>query len=300
MSDEILDEMPESPPRLRVGLVGVGRAGSVLAAALDAAGHRVVAVHAASERSRARAAEMLPRAAVVSIAEVFAAADLVLITVPDDELPGLVEAIALADLARPGQFVAHSSGRYGISVLAPLPEILPLALHPVMTLTGRPQDVDRLVGCPFGVTAPPPLEAVASALVVEMGGEPMIVAEDRRSLYHAALAHSANHLITLVTEAMDLLQLAGVAEPARMLGPLLSAALDNALAYGDRALTGPVSRGDSGTVAAHLGELEQVSPAMGDAYRALARRTADRALAAGTLDPVLAARLLEVLAARGS
>ena len=86
--------------------------------------------------------------------------------------------------------------------------------------------------------------------------------------------------------------------PRECSGPLLAAALDNALAYGDRALTGPVSRGDSGTVAAHLAELEQVSPAMGDAYRALARRTADRALAAGTLDPVLAAQLLEVLAAR--
>lgn len=241
---------------------------------------------------------MLPGVPLVGVADVFTAADLVLLTVPDDELPGLVEAIAHGGWARPGQFVAHSSGRYGISALAPLTDVLPLALHPVMTLTGRPGDVDRLAGCPFGVTAPSALEAVACALVVEMGGDPMIVAEDRRSLYHAALAHSANHMITLVAESMDLLSLAGVEEPARMLGPLLGAALDNALAYGDRALTGPVSRGDSGTVAAHLAELEQVSPAMGDAYRALARRTADRALAAGTLDPVLAARLLEVLAAR--
>ncbi len=286
------------PPRLTVGVVGVGRAGSVLAAALDRAGHRVVAAHAVSERSRRRAAEMLPGVPLVGVPEVFLAADLVLLTVPDDELPALVEAIAHEQWARPGQFVAHSSGRYGIGALAPLTEILPLALHPVMTLTGKPADVDRLVGCPFGVTAPPQLEAVACALVVEMGGEPMIVAEDRRSLYHAALAHSANHMITLVAESMDLLTLAGVNEPSRMLGPLLAAALDNALAYGDRALTGPVSRGDSGTVAAHLAELERVSPAMGDAYRALARRTADRALAAGTLDPVLAAQLLEVLAAR--
>lgn len=292
------DPVPDSPPRLSVGVVGVGRAGSVLAAALDRAGHRVVAAHAVSERSRRRAAEMLPGVPLVDVAQMFEAADLVLLTVPDDELPGLVEAIDHEQWARPGQFVAHSSGRYGITALAPLREVLPLALHPVMTLTGRPGDVDRLVGCPFGVTAPPQLEAVACALVVEMGGEPMIVAEDRRSLYHAALAHSANHMITLVAESMDLLSLAGVSEPARMLGPLLAAALDNALAYGDRALTGPVSRGDSGTVAAHLAELEQVSPAMGDAYRALARRTADRALAAGTLDPVLAAQLLEVLAAR--
>jgi predicted short-subunit dehydrogenase-like oxidoreductase (DUF2520 family) len=166
-----------------------------------------------------------------------------------------------------------------------------------MTLTGRLGDVDRLVGCPFGVTAPDSLQAVAAALVVEMGGEPMVVAEERRSLYHAALAHSSNHLITLVAESMDLLGAVGIAQPDRMLGPLLTAALDNALAYGDAALTGPVSRGDAGTVAAHLTELTTVAEPIADAYRALARRTADRALAAGTLDPVLAARLLEVLAA---
>lgn len=288
-----------APARLAVGVVGVGRAGSVLAAALARAGHGVVAVHAVSQRSRQRAADMLPGAPVLPVPEVFNRADLVLITVPDDELIGFIEAAATEGWVHPGQFVVHSSGRYGITALGPLTDAgaLPLALHPVMTLTGRPQDVDRLVGCPFGVTAPEALQAVAAALVVEMGGEPMFVAEERRSLYHAALAHSANHLITLVAESMDLLDAVGIAQPDRMLGPLLTAALDNALAYGDAALTGPVSRGDAGTVAAHLNELTTVSEPMADAYRALARRTADRALAAGTLDPVLAARLLEVLAA---
>lgn len=287
--------------RLTVGVIGVGRAGSVLAAALQRAGHTVSGVHAVSRRSLQRAEEMLPGAPVLSIPEVFERADLMLITVPDDELPGFVAAAAAEGWVRPGQFIVHTSGRYGIGVLAPLlaEGALPLALHPVMTLTGRPADVDRLVGCPFGVTAPQKLAAVAAALVVEMGGEPMFVAEERRSLYHAALAHSANHMITLVAESMDLLRLAGVEDPDRMLGPLLSAALDNALAYGDQALTGPVSRGDAGTVAAHLADLAAVDEAMADAYRALARRTADRALAAGALDPVVAARLLEVLARRG-
>lgn len=283
--------------RLRIGVVGPGRAGSVLAAALTRAGHPVVAVHARSARSRARAERMLLGSPLVDIDEVFAAADLVLLTVPDDVLPDLVAAAA-DRWVRPGQFLVHTSGRFGAGVLAPATAAgaLPMALHPVMTLTGREEDVDRLVGCPFGVTAPDELLAAASALVVEMGGEPMTVAEDRRPLYHAALAHSANHLVTLVAEAMDLLAVAGVESPARMLGPLLGAALDNALAYGDQALTGPVSRGDAGTVAAHLADLEQVSPHIAAAYRALARRTADRALEAGLLPPAAAEALLAVLA----
>ncbi len=290
--------MPEA--RLAVGVVGVGRAGAVLGAALDRVGHRVVAVHATSPASLDRASRLFPDAPVVPVPEVFARSDLVLLTVPDDVLPGLVAQAADEGWVRPGQFIVHCSGRYGITQLGPLTECgaLPLALHPVMTLTGRIEDVDRLVGCPFGVTAPESLQTVAAALVVEMGGEPMFVLEERRPLYHAALAHSANHMITLVAEAMDLLSLAGVERPDRMLGPLLGAALDNALAHGDRALTGPVSRGDAGTVATHLSELADVSEAIAESYRSLARRTADRALAAGTLDPAVAERLLGVLADR--
>jgi predicted short-subunit dehydrogenase-like oxidoreductase (DUF2520 family) len=129
-----------------------------------------------------------------------------------------------------------------------------------------------------------------------MGGEPVLIAEDRRDLYHAALAGAANHLITLVVQAGDLLQEAGVADPARMLGPLLSAALDNALRLGDAALTGPVARGDADTVASHIGALRATAPQALPAYLALARLTADRALAAGLLAPADAQRLLDVLA----
>jgi predicted short-subunit dehydrogenase-like oxidoreductase (DUF2520 family) len=172
---------------------------------------------------------------------------------------------------------------------------LPLALHPVMTFTGRPDDIDRLAGISFGVTAPEPLRPVAEALVVEMGGEPVFIAEEQRDLYHAALATGANYLVTLVVQASDLLRDAGVAHPARMLGPLLSAALDNALRLGDAALTGPVARGDADTVASHVDALRADAPGALPAYLALARLTADRAVAAGTLSAPDAQRLLGVL-----
>lgn len=286
------------PPRLRVGVVGVGRAGSVLAAALSRAGHNVVAANAVSETAQLRVSAMLPGTKLESVEAVFAASDLVLIAVPDDALPALVDSAAKEDWVRSGQFLMHCSGRYGTSVLKSATQqgALPLALHPVMTFTGTSLDLDRLSGCPFGVTAPEELHSVAAALVVEMGGEPMFVDEARRPLYHAALAHGANHLVALVAESMDLLSLAGVADPGGMLAPLLSAALANALAEGDQALTGPVARGDAGTVSAHMAELADVSAHSAAVYRALARRTADRALAAGVLDPAGAAELLEVLA----
>ena len=245
---------PSPPPRLRVGVVGVGRAGAVLAAALRRAGHPVVAAAAVSEVSRLRADSMLPGVPIVEPDVVLAESDLVLLTVPDDVLPALVAGLAATDAVRPGQLLVHASGRHGVAVLDPATRrgALPLALHPVMTFTGTSVDLGRLDGCPFGVTSPEPLRPVAEALVVEMGGDPVWVPEEHRGLYHAALANAANHLVTLVAQSLDLLRAAGVEDPARMLAPLLGAALDNSLRDGDRALTGPVARGDAGTVAAHV------------------------------------------------
>jgi predicted short-subunit dehydrogenase-like oxidoreductase (DUF2520 family) len=286
-----------APPRLCVGVVGTGRAGAVLGAALARAGHPVVAAYAVSDTSRLRAEALLPGVPLVPVVDVLAASDLVLLTVPDDVLPALVAGLAETRSFRIGQFVAHASGRHGYGVLDPATRqgTLPLALHPVMTLTGTSLDLARLTGCPFGVTAPDQLRPVAEALVVEMGGDPVWVEEGSRTLYHAALAHGANHLVTLVAQTLDLLAAAGVEHPARLVAPLMSAALDNALRHGDAALTGPVARGDVGTVAAHVRAIGEVSQEARTAYVALARVTADRALAAGTLKASSAEALLDVL-----
>jgi predicted short-subunit dehydrogenase-like oxidoreductase (DUF2520 family) len=286
------------PARLRVGIIGVGRVGATLGAVLGRAGHHLTGASAVSEASLQRAALMLPGVPVKQPQEVLAAADLVLLTVPDDVLPGLVAGLSATGTPLEGRLVAHTSGSHGIAVLVPATRLgaLPLALHPVMTFTGRPDDVDRLAGVCFGVTAPESLRLVAEALVIEMGGEPVFIDEASRGLYHAALASAANHLVTLVVQAAELLGVAGVPDPPRMLAPLLSAALDNALRLGDAGLTGPVARADAETVAGHLDALREVSPEALRAYVALARLTADRALAAGILAPPAAQRLLDVLA----
>jgi predicted short-subunit dehydrogenase-like oxidoreductase (DUF2520 family) len=299
-------ETADRPGRLAVGVIGAGRVGPVLAAALRLAGHSVAAVSAISEASLRRVEDLLPGVPVATPHDVAGVADLVLLAVPDDALPDLVAGLAATGAVRAGQLYVHTSGRYGAAVLDPVLRAgaLPIALHPAMTFTGAQVDVSRLAGCTFGVTAPEPLRPIAEALVVEMGGEPEWIPEERRPLYHAALAMGANYLVTLVAEAGDLLARAGVTHPDRVLAPLLSAALDNSLrSLGqerpDDALTGPVARGDAGTVAAHVHELALVDDQARAMYVALARRTADRALAAGLLTAERAEPLLGVLNERG-
>ncbi len=229
--------------------------------------------------------------------EVVAAADLVVLAVPDDTLEGLVAGLAETGMWRAGQLAFHTSGAHGLAVLAPAARVgvLPLALHPAMTFAGAPEDADRLAGAPFGVTSAPEHRPVAETLVLEMGGEPFFVAEADRRLYHAALVTGANHLVTLVAEAADLLRAAGIDDAARVLAPLLTAALDNGLRRGDRGLTGPVSRGDVGTVRDHLETMAERAPESVDAYVAMAQRTTERALAAGRLKRHEGAPLVELL-----
>jgi predicted short-subunit dehydrogenase-like oxidoreductase (DUF2520 family) len=288
----------DAPARLRVGIIGAGRVGAVLGAALSAAGHDVVAASGLSTASAERAARLLPGVPLLPADQVVAAADLVVLAVPDDTLAGLVAGLAGTGAWRAGQLAFHTSGAHGLAVLAPAERagVLPLALHPAMTFTGAPEDADRLAGCPFGVTSAPAYRPVAETLVLEMGGEPFFVAEADRTLYHAALVTGANHLVTLVAEAADLLRTAGVAEPGRILAPLLTAALDNGLRRGDRGLTGPVSRGDVGTVGRHLETLAERAPESVAAYVAMARRTTERALDAGRLKRHEGAPLLDLLA----
>lgn len=265
-----------APPTLRIGIIGVGRVGSVLGAALRAAGHDIVAASAVSEASVARAEEMLPGVPIVPIPQVVARADVTLMAVPDDALRPLSDGLGAENAWGPGRLVIHTSGFHGPSAL---PAVLEaggdvVAMHPAMTFTGTTKDLARLIGTPFAVTGSPGAQLVGEALVVDIGGDPFPLSEQDRPRYHAALAHGSNHLVTLVGQAQQTLREIGVDDPSRILRPLLEASLDNALERGDKALTGPVSRGDVETVRAHLGVL---TDDVLMAYRAMARATLDRA-----------------------
>ncbi len=286
-----------SSSSLRVGVIGAGRVGAVLAAALRSRRHVIVSVAGESDASRRRAAELLPGVPMAKPTAVARASDVLLLTVPDDMLENVVTQLAASGAIREGQIVVHTSGSHGLRVLEPATRVgaRPVALHPAMTFTGTARDLDRLADCVFGVTAGPDERAWAADLVAEFGANVMWVPEELRGLYHAGLAHGANHLVTLVSQAMELLSAAGADDPAAILRPLLQAALDNALADGDSALTGPIVRGDVNTVRAHLAELARTAPDTLPSYVALARATLDRVVTDGRVLPIRASAMRRVL-----
>ncbi|MGB9033958.1 oxidoreductase [Arthrobacter sp. UCD-GKA] len=286
------------PGRLGVGVIGAGKVGAVLGAALRAAEHQIVGVHAVSDASLERAEMLLPGVPVLQIPEILRRAELVILAVPDDALADLVSGLAVAGHWQAGQLVLHTAGRYGTEVLAPATAAgaIGLAVHPAMTFTGMSMDLERLADCVFGVSASNMVLPIAQALVVEMGGEPVVIAEDDRVKYHAALSHASNHLVTVAGQSAGILAGIGVEQPERMLSALMRASLENALASGEGALTGPVARGDVHTIAAHRAALSDPSIAEDtrEGYLAMSRATALRAHARGlissqTLEGILAA-----------
>jgi predicted short-subunit dehydrogenase-like oxidoreductase (DUF2520 family) len=270
---------------LRVHIIGRGRVGGALGTALTGVGHEVLV------EGQAAGGGTLARSSLRG-------ADLVVFAVPDDALAGLVRDLVEGGSFEPGQVVAHTSGAQGLAVLDPATAVgvWSVALHPAMTFIGAPSDVDRLTqGITFGVTATNSLRPFVTRLVADLNGRVEWIAEADRALYHAALVHGANHLVTLINEALDLLGAAGISDPARVLGPLARAALENTLVARDDALTGPVVRGDARTVGRHLSALGEAAPESVPGYVALARRTANRAIAANRLTVSDADRLLDVL-----
>jgi len=289
---------------LGVGFVGFGRAGAAFAVALAGAGHRLVGVATRSEASAARARRCLPDARSLPVDELAAGVDVLVLAVSDDAIaPVAAELAAAREPAGPrsGSVVVHLSGRHGLAVLAPVLArgATRAAIHPIMSLAGvdAVADAAHLRATTFGVTADPAAVTVARRLVADVGGRFVAVAEEARTLYHAAMVFGANHLAALAGASADLLAAAGVPDARAALAPLLRVSLDNALRVGDAATTGPVRRGDTGTVAAHLVTLRSADPAVVPAYVALAHLATMRLEAGGLLPPDAAADLRATLTA---
>lgn len=226
--------------RLGVGVVGAGRVGPVLGAALGGAGHALTGVTAVSDAARDRTDAMLPGVPVLPVPDVVERSELVLVAVPDAELPGLVQGLADAGVWVAGQLVVHTAPGFGTDVLLPAVRrgAIPVALSPAMAFTGTSIDLVRLRESRCAVTAPAPVLPIGQALAVELGCEPVVVAEEDRPAWGAALASAAAPVEDAVRDAASRLAALGVDDPDLVLGPVLRSVLERSLLGARRAGAG--------------------------------------------------------------
>ena len=283
------------------GLIGAGKVGTVLAAALVKAGYPLTVIWDTSAAAIAGSVRMLGEIPEARSVNDMNDPSLMLIAVPDDSLGDLVGRLAAEKTQWGGRTVVHVSGRYGCAILQPV-EVLganTIAIHPAMAFAGDAEvDLSRVPGARFAVTGcDSNAQQLGASLVVGIGGVPLHIAETDRALYHAALTHGSNHLVTLVLQAAQMLRAAGVDATAPVLRPLLEAALDNALSKGPGGATGPVVRGDAGTLAEHMATLSRRLPTALPAYESLTAAGIAIAQSAGRISAIQAAQLREVLSA---
>ena len=227
-----------SDGRLSVGIIGAGPVGTVLGQALAAAGHRIMGIATSSEANIERAESLLPEVPVISVPEILESADLILLAIPADQIAPTVAGIAEASMWRAGQLVAHTAGEFGLDVLAPaaLKGVIPLAIHPAMSFTGTSIDLARIRESYFAVSAPAIALPIAQALVIEMGAEPIVISEENRATYFEAISVATNFSAMIVSQAIGLLEGAGIDNARGVLGPVLRSSVEQALAEGHKPL----------------------------------------------------------------
>lgn len=221
-----------NPGRLGVGVIGAGRVGPVLAAALAGAGHAIVGITARSADAIERVEALLPGVPVLAEESVVERSELVVLAVPDDQLPGLINGLSTLGAWQPGQIVVHTSPNFGTAVLEPAVRggAIPIAMHPALSFTGTSLDLSRLTGAFIAVTAPNPVLPIGQALAVEMGAEPVVIAESDRAAYAEAVSTASSFSTAIIDQATGLLAEIGVSAPGRVLGALVRSTVDNALA----------------------------------------------------------------------
>ncbi len=235
MSEAVGGRAPNRDGRLGIGIIGAGRVGAVLGAALGGAGHAIVGIATLSESGRERADALLPGVPILAVPEVVERSELVLLAVPESELAALVSGLAATGAWQPGQLVAHTAPGVGAGVLAPAlaAGAIPLAIHPAMDFTGTSVDLVRLRDAWCAVTAPTPVLPIAQALVVEMGAEPIVISEADRPAYAEAIATARGFSAAIVGQAAGMLREIGVERPGVLLGALVRSSVENALAGAD-------------------------------------------------------------------
>jgi len=271
---------------LRIGFIGSGTTGTALAVRLNQKGYDVIA---SSSRSYSSAQKLASRikgcTAYYSAQEAADKSDLIFITTPDD----VIENVATSIKWRKGQYIVHCSGAHSIDILksAETDGAFTSCFHPLQTFASIDHAIDNLPGTTFAIESRDMLLDILKDMAASLDGNWIILKPGDKVLYHTAAVFASNYFVTLVKLATDLWQTFGVPQDQAIqaLIPLIKGTLRNIETIGlPDCLTGPIARGDAGTIQKHLEALKNKAPAATEVYKDLARQTIPIALEKGTID----------------
>jgi predicted short-subunit dehydrogenase-like oxidoreductase (DUF2520 family) len=287
---------PGEPPT--IGIVGAGAVGTALGVALSRGGWPIHAVASRDHDRRERFRSLVDVARVFADPEpILDEVELIILAVPDDVVGSLAASLRMYG----GQAMIHTSGALGAEVLIPAMAAGTQigAFHPLVAFADTERAVEALHGATVAIEGDDQLAAMLAEMAEAIGANPVRLAPGSKAAYHAGAVLAAGGFIALLDAIAELGRVAGLDEAGSLAiyGPLIEGTLGNARALGIRAaLTGPMTRGDVGTLAAHLATLRAHAPGVLDLYIAAARREIDLALERGALAPDAANSMREALA----
>ena len=271
---------------IKVGFIGAGTTGTALAVRLAQTDYAVIAVYSRSITSAKSLAERIPECTVYQTAqEVSDKTQLVFLTTPDDVIAKVASEIRWHE----NQSVVHCSGAHSVDILEPAIKqgASTGCLHPLQTFAGIEQAINNIPGSTFAIEAQEPLLSTLKQIAIILEGQYVELKASGKVLYHAAAVFACNYLVTLVKLATDLWQTFDVpqSKATKALLPLLRGTLNNIENIGlPDCLTGPIARGDLGTIGKHLSALEKVNQHLLNMYKILGLQTIPIALAKGKID----------------
>ncbi len=282
---------------LRLGFIGAGSVGTALAVRLSSKGYRVVAVSSRSQASAKNLAQAVSGCQTLNNKQAVAdAAELIFITTPDDAIASAASAIQW----HAGQSVVHCSGADSTDILEPAQKqgAHTGVFHPLQTFASVRQAIENMPGSTFALEAEEPLLNTLKDMAIALGGHWIELKAKDKVIYHAAAVIACNYMVTLVKLATDLWQTFAIPphQATQALLPLIRGTIHNIDTVGiPQCLTGPIARGDTGTIKKHLEALQKIAPDLLSTYRELGRQTIPIALAKGRINQHQAQELEAIL-----
>ena len=281
---------------VKLGFIGAGTVGSALALRLSSKGYQVVAVSSRGQTSARNLAQLITCRAFDNNQDVADAAELVFITTPDD----VIATVASEVQWHPEQNVVHCSGADSTQILEPAQKLGAQVgvIHPLQTFASAKEATENMPGSTFALEAEGPLLTTLKEMATALEGHWIELEAKDKVIYHAAAVIACNYLVTLVKLATDLWQTFNIPTPqaTQALLPLIRGTIHNIETVGiPQCLTGPIARGDTGTIKKHLEALQKVAPAILPTYRELGLQTIPIALAKGRINQKQAQELQELM-----